>query len=348
MRFRLMAMALATALLSPFAASAQALDPEPANPPPFPPPPTARTVRLATNRTVLRPPVRPGTNANPFANPSTRVLPAGAVPAQPVPSKPDALKFDAREKTVDVKAGETEAKFTFAVTNVSAEEVTIVSVHTSCGCTAARLPSTPWVLKPGEGGEVGATMNVQGKFGTVTKTVTVVSTAGTFPLFVKSVLPKDAYEQMQRMGDRSRNLQIAAADRQVVFRGDCARCHVEPGVGKLGKDLYVASCGVCHDAEHRATMVPALRGRPGVYGAEYWSQWIRNGKEGSLMPAFDLKKGGPLTEEQITSLAAYLAGDFTREPATATPPSKPLDARPAGTPGATPVAPAAPVQPAVK
>ncbi len=285
-------------------AMAQALDPQILNPPPFPPIP--KRSNLATNRTVLRP-VRALTNGFNYTAPVRVVAPLK-------PADPAGLQFDAKEKTVNVKVGETEAKFAFAVTNISKEELTIMSVHTSCGCTAARLPSTPWVLKPGEGGEVGATMNLAGKFGTITKTVTVVSTAGSIPLLVKAVLPKDAYEQMQRMGDRSRNLQIAAADRQAVFRGDCARCHVEPAVGKLGKDVYVAACGVCHDAEHRASMVPVLRGRPGAFPSEYWTQWIRQGKEGSLMPSFDQKHGGPLTDEQITSLTAYLVGAFTQEP----------------------------------
>jgi hypothetical protein len=78
-------------------------------------------------------------------------------------------------------------------------------------------------------------------------------------------------------------------------------------------------------------MVPALRGRPGTFHSDYWTQWIRVGKEGSLMPSFDSSKGGPLTEEQITSLVGYLAGDFAKET-----PSVP---KPAATPG-TPVGPA--------
>jgi mono/diheme cytochrome c family protein len=233
---------------------------------------------------------------------------------KPAATNPDALKFDAKEKVVNVKSGELEAKFAFAVTNVSKEDAIIMSVHTSCGCTAAKLPSTPWILKPGDGGEIAVTMNLAGKFGTVTKTVTVVTSSGSIPLFVKSILPQDAYQNLQRMTERSRNLQIAAADRQAVFRGDCAKCHVEAGVGKKGHDLYAASCGVCHDAEHRATMVPILRGRPGTFAKDYWANWVRNGKDGSLMPAFDTRKGGPLTDEQIDSLVDYLAGEFPAEP----------------------------------
>lgn len=46
---------------------------------------------------------------------------------------------------------ERKASFVFAVTNRSAEDVTISFINTSCGCTAGRLPSSPWVLKPDEG-----------------------------------------------------------------------------------------------------------------------------------------------------------------------------------------------------
>ena len=36
------------------------------------------------------------------------------------------------------------------------------------------------------------------------------------------------------------NIQNALADRQAVFKGDCASCHVEKGVGKMGAELYMA------------------------------------------------------------------------------------------------------------
>ena len=229
---------------------------------------------------------------------------------------PAGLAFDALEKTTQVTNGAADATFTFAVTNVSKEDITILSVHTSCGCTAAKLPQQPWLLHPGDHGEVGATMHVAGKWGTVTKTVTIVSSVGSHPLLVKSILPEINSPAAMRMTERSRNLQIAAADRQAVFRNDCAKCHVEPTVNKTGKDLYLAACGVCHDAEHKASMVPALVGRPGTFDEAYWTQWVRNGKEGSLMPAFEAKQGGPLSDDQVKSLTSYLANEFVLQSGT--------------------------------
>jgi hypothetical protein len=47
----------------------------------------------------------------------------------------------------------------------------------------------------------------------------------------------------------------------------------------------------------------------------YWEAWIRNGKVGSMMPAFTLEKHGPLSNEQIDSLVDYLMTEFpTRKP----------------------------------
>ena len=39
----------------------------------------------------------------------------------------------------------------------------------------------------------------------------------------------------------------------------------------------------------------------------YWRVWTTQGKAGSLMPAFARAEGGPLTDDQINSLADYLA-----------------------------------------
>jgi len=285
--------------------------------PPIPPTPAAREAARAARSARLaalaaaNPAVPATLTVSPPPPPG--LAPSGGLSA---PVSPAGLAFDAVEKTTQVTNGAADATFTFAVTNVSREDITILSVHTSCGCTAAKLPQQPWILHPGDHGEVGATMHVAGKWGTVTKTVTIVSTVGSHPLLVKSILPEMNSQAAVRLTERSRNLQIAAADRQAVFRNDCAKCHVEPTVNKTGKDLYLAACGVCHDAEHKASMVPALVGRPGTFDEAYWTQWVRNGKEGSLMPAFEAKQGGPLSENQINSLTAYLANEFVLQSGT--------------------------------
>jgi mono/diheme cytochrome c family protein len=107
--------------------------------------------------------------------------------------------------------------------------------------------------------------------------------------------------------DRAQNVKIATADRQAVFKGDCATCHVQPGEGKYGLALYEADCAICHEGEHRATMVPNLHALKTPTTVEFWRIWIAHGKPGSLMPAFSTADGGPLSDMQITSLATVLA-----------------------------------------
>ena len=201
------------------------------------------------------------------------------------------------------------ANYLFQITNVSPAEITISRVQPSCGCTTAQLPPMPWKLPAGGNGQIPVTMNVQGKSGLVVKTLTVFTDQGQKILMIKTtILPPDP--QLMTAADRDRNQLLAKTDRQVVFKGDCAHCHVEPVIGKFGKELYVAACGICHEAEHRATMVPDLRNLPNDTNAEYWKLMCTIGKEGSLMPAFAQAHGGPLSDAQITSLVTYLGANF--------------------------------------
>jgi mono/diheme cytochrome c family protein len=107
--------------------------------------------------------------------------------------------------------------------------------------------------------------------------------------------------------NRARSFQMAAVDRQAVFKGDCASCHAAPAKGKSGKELYALVCGICHESENRATMVPDLHHLKVPTSVDFWKTWISLGKTNSFMPAFAKKEGGPLTRSQINSLAKYLA-----------------------------------------
>lgn len=245
--------------------------------------------------------------AVPIPHPLPMLTPAahpGPIPTSEVDS---VLKWDQEIKEVSVTNGTAQAQFTFSLTNVSSEEITITGVRTSCGCTVAKLPEQPWKLGPGTNGEIHVTMNLANKFGLVTKTVTVSTDKGTKMLFVKSNIEPSPVTQM---GDRQINQKLALADRQAVFRGDCARCHTvtkdQFGKEMAGRELYASVCGVCHEAEHRATMVPNLHMLPHDTNADYWRTWITQGKAGTLMPAFSDKKGGILNDAQIESLVVYL------------------------------------------
>jgi hypothetical protein len=221
------------------------------------------------------------------------------------------LVWDAMEKTLTPKLGEEILPFQFSVTNSSEKSVTIEQIRPTCGCTVAEMPSSPWVLEPGANGTFVGTIDVRGKEGTISKALFVNSTAGTQMLGITVKIPTLDDEA------RKRNQLLAQADRQAIFRGDCAICHVKPTVGRTGGELFTAACGVCHLSEHRASMVPDLLVAKEHRDAAYWRKWITEGKEGTLMPAWAQDHGGPLTREQIESLIQFAMAALPVDPVSA-------------------------------
>jgi mono/diheme cytochrome c family protein len=217
------------------------------------------------------------------------------------------LAWDNDSKAVDAAADQDQAHFTFDFTNISGGQVTILDAHASCGCTTTELPQLPWTIPPGTNGQIGATVNVAGKAGTLFKTVAVTTDKGQKVLNLRINMLPPVVRTMTE-AERMHGVAVAKIDRQAVFHGDCASCHVKPGQAKYGKALYDADCGICHEAEHRATMVPDLHTLKTPTNDAFWRTWIAHGKPGSFMPAFSTSDGGPLSDMQIASLAAYLSG----------------------------------------
>lgn len=269
----------------------------------------AGSVQAQSNSVAVPPPSQ--LISSPFTPPPP---PAPAPMVNPADLSAEIVTWDATDKAVTVNFGEPLAKYEFSLTNVSDAAVTVVAVSSSCGCTTAKVPPMPWVIESGKSGQFAVNMNLAGKNGTVIKTVTVATDKGTKHLLVRTtILPLPTAAQMAP-GSREVNQRLALADRQAVFKGDCATCHADVAKNKTGKELYVAVCGVCHEAEHRASMVPDLRIAKQERNEEYWRNWVSNGKQGSLMPAFALPAGGILSDEQITSLVEYLSKNMSSKP----------------------------------
>lgn len=320
--------------------------------PPAPPSFPGATVEPAPAPPVVRPavvvpqPFRPIPQPLGLTNQTTVSKPIVRVVSGPprVEMGTNVLVFDDEMKHETLKPGEYLAVMTFRFTNITTTNVTISAVRTSCGCTVPKLPAMPWTVAPGSSNAIEFHMDLRGKRGTLTKIATVESSSGVKSLALKGTIPDapalaaGGAGGADSMGDRVRNLQIAAADRQAVFRGDCAKCHFEPAVGKMGESLYGAACGVCHEAEHRAAMVPDLRALKQSTDANYWKSWIINGKPGTLMPAFAQAHGGPLTDAQVESLTAFLdSPQFVKRQDTAAATPSGTDSTPAAAPAATAV-----------
>lgn len=222
---------------------------------------------------------------------------------QPLPN--GVFAWDALTKAVDAVEGQDFARFAFNFTNISSENVTILNVKPGCGCTTAELPPVPWTIAPETGGTIKLNVNLANKYGTLFKTATVTTDKGNKVLMLRiNILPLAPVKMTDaQIAD---GIAKAKVDRQAVFRGDCASCHAKNVANKYGPQLYASVCGVCHEAEHRATMVPDLSNLKVPTNRDFWRTWITFGKPGSLMPAFATSEGGPLTDMQIASLAAYL------------------------------------------
>ena len=247
---------------------------------------------------------------------STAAQPSNTVATAPVfvpdyshagePLPDGVLAWDALLKGTDATNEQDFARFTFSFTNATAGSVTVLTVHPSCGCTTAEVPPMPWTIPAGASGEIKLAVNLQGKAGTLFKTVNIATDKGNKNLMLRiNILPPPPMPAMTE-AQRDAGIAAAKADRQAVFKGDCASCHVKKIEGKYGQALFDALCAICHEANPRATMVPDLRNLQVPTNEEFWRAWITAGKAGTLMPAFATSQGGLLNDLQIASLAAYL------------------------------------------
>lgn len=308
--------------------------------PPLPPIPKARLAGERPVRPLGRPVTIPNSNVQnprapglefppaPLANPGAQFTgvptsipqPAGLSTASapstvPMPEGVLLWKTDVQE--YHIKTGETNAHFVFSFTNASPSNVVVTAVRTSCGCTAVNMPALPWTVKKGETAEIGVDVDVRRKVGTLSKPVTVETSLGYKVLTTRVHIPHQVNgdpsqfpgTDAERKAERARNLALAAQDRQKVFKGECAVCHVEPTKGQMGATLFTAACAICHEGPNRASMVPDIAENKSNIQRDkaYWTALItKGGKEGGLMPAFALEEGGPLSADQIRSLADFL------------------------------------------
>jgi len=226
------------------------------------------------------------------------------------------LAWDELLKSVDVPASQSQAHFVFNVTNISPDNVVVLGAHGSCSCTVTELPPLPWTIPPGGHGQVGAVVNLEGKSGVLFKAVTVSTDKGSKDLYLKITILPPVIPTLTD-AERTNGVMVARADRQAIFKADCATCHAKPGEGKYGNALYDAVCAICHEANNRAEVVPDLRNLKTPTSDEFWRTWIAHGKAGSLMPAFSTAEGGPLNDMQIATVAAYLKMAIPSQPSPA-------------------------------
>ena len=190
-----------------------------------------------------------------------------------------------------------EIKHVFKISNQGAAPLDVSSTYTSCGCTVAKLSKR--LLKPGESMDLLVTVDTAMKQGKVSKEI-----------FVNSDDPHRAVVALKvSMDVANTHIGMSEAKMAKIFTNEkCAFCHLMPGVGLMGRDLFEADCAMCHGKAAKGAVGPALIGpyRNAAY-ATHVRQIIAHGsKTRHTMPGFSSAVGGPLNDVQIDSIVGYL------------------------------------------
>lgn len=102
---------------------------------------------------------------------------------------PNILNWDDTVKQHYKQPGEFIAKFTFTLTNVSAQPVMIYDTETTCECTVAKLPTKPWIVPSGGSGEIHASIDLRKKTTSATNDIVVETSKGNRRLTVEAIIP---------------------------------------------------------------------------------------------------------------------------------------------------------------
>ena len=207
------------------------------------------------------------------------------------------ISFDHEEFDFGPVAEGIELEHRFKIFNRGTEPLQIFKAYSTCGCTMPKLPKT--LLQPGESTTLTVQLDTSMKQDEVTKTVDVSSDDPDRPLVILS------------LSMRVENRHKALAERsKAKFLTDekCTNCHLAPGVGLFGEDLYKADCAMCHGQEAQGGIGPCLLrdfSDPAIK-KHIWQVTSFGSPRKVTMPGFSEVAGGPLAKEQVDSIVEYL------------------------------------------
>ena len=192
--------------------------------------------------------------------------------------------FDEFEHDLGNISNEDKVEYAFGFSNTGDEDLLIQKLVVSSG--TIRAVASSGLLRPGEKGSISVTVDMRGKRGIYSKKIDVYTNDPATPVTTLTVKIS--------VKDRIHMNQYEAAQ---VFSGDCRGCHVDQGKGKKGWDLFKADCFMCHNAGKNTSLSTMSKKT-----ANELLKAIREGIPSTLMPGFDLQKGGPLDDAEINSL----------------------------------------------
>jgi len=83
-----------------------------------------------------------------------------------------------------------------------------------------------------------------------------------------------------------------------------------PGDPVRGGGLFVENCAVCHGVDGQGRIGASLESFPGIDAGAAIEAIIAAGVPGSVMPAWAQANGGPLADQDIRDIAAYILAAF--------------------------------------
>ena len=114
--------------------------------------------------------------------------PAAATEAKSATLKPEHMAFKTEVHDFGTIPEGPAAEFEFQFTNKGTEPIIIQRAQASCGCTTPHYSKDP--VLPGKDGALTASYNTNGRPGPFTKTITIVSNAGTKVVTIKGTVEK--------------------------------------------------------------------------------------------------------------------------------------------------------------
>jgi mono/diheme cytochrome c family protein len=210
------------------------------------------------------------------------------------------LRFDARTHDFgELRSDQGAVAYRWVYHNDGDAPLKILSTRPSCGCTATVVEEGE--VSPGETGTLEVTFDPSRQHGTVRKTLAVTSNDPSEPSVLLTIRAKVEVVTPPEP-EAGAHPPIRG---QSLLMGDCATCHAQPASGKTGEPLWSAVCAMCHGPEGEGT-----EHGPGLRAPDYLSSRddedlataIAYGTSNPRMPGFVELMGGPLSQEQVSSL----------------------------------------------
>lgn len=197
-------------------------------------------------------------------------------------SEKNQFVFDRNEHDLGTLEEGSLLSFDIPLKNITGQTLNIISLEPSCGCIEAVIIDES--IGSGKAGIIRVTIDTTGKIGKIVKTIEIMTNASPEPFILK------LRALVRHSGD-------GVIDAGAIFREGCRRCHVGENIElKRGEALFNAVCFMCHK-----DYTPPENLSKGLL-----KKSISDGVVNTSMPGFLKINGGPLSPEQISSLADFL------------------------------------------